>query len=51
VGMLNALRMAKRQLLLRSDGERILRGRFARTHGGTLDLESAKTFTEKVYRA
>ena len=50
MGMLNALTMAKRQLLLRSDGERILRGRFARTHGGTLDLENAKTFTEKVYR-
>jgi len=48
--MLNAFRLAKRRVFLRSDGERILRGRFKRIHGGTLDLEGAKTFTEKLYR-
>lgn len=48
--MLNALRMAKRRVFLRSDGERILRERFARIHGNTLDLRNCRTFTEKVYR-
>ena len=37
-------------MFLRSDGERVLRERFAKIHGGGLDRANAKTFTEKLYR-
>jgi hypothetical protein len=43
-------RSLKRHLFRRSDGDRILREKFSRVHGRTLDVTNAKTFTEKLYR-
>lgn len=44
------IRMMRRRLCMRSDGERQLRERFARFQGGELDLDNANTFTKKLYR-
>jgi hypothetical protein len=41
------VRQLKRRVFRRSDGERILRERFYKLHGG--DLDNPRTFTEKVY--
>ena len=46
----NSIRMAKRRLLRRREGELILRERFSKLHGNKLDLYNPKTFTEKLYR-
>jgi len=48
--MLDVLRSAKRAIVGRLDGERSLRRRYAKIHGGELDLANAKTFTQKLYR-
>lgn len=48
--MLQAIRTAKRLIVGKRDGEASLRGRYARIHGGELDLNNAKTFTQKLYR-
>lgn len=50
VGMLHSIRMFKRRLLRRSEGPRHLRQRYAAIHGGTLNINDAKTFTQKLYR-
>jgi hypothetical protein len=42
--------MFKRHLLRRSEGQRHLRQRYAAIHRGTLDIDAAKTFTQKVCR-
>lgn len=46
----NSVRMLKRRLLRRVEGEKALRLQFARCHGGALDVNNARTFTEKLYR-
>lgn len=40
---------AKRHLMRRSDGERILRERFERVHGRPLDTRNPRAFTEKLF--
>lgn len=44
--MLHEIRMAKRRLFKVTEGERILRGRYAEIHGGEL---GNSTFTQKLY--
>jgi hypothetical protein len=47
--MFDAIRSAKKQLLRRSDGQRILLERFKRIHGRPLDISHPKTFSEKLF--
>jgi hypothetical protein len=44
------IRVLKRRLLRKSEGERFLRERYHRVHGSELDIDNPKTFTEKLYR-
>lgn len=48
--VLRALWRRKRIWLRRSEGERLLRQKFRRVHGHELDLNNARTFSEKLYR-
>jgi hypothetical protein len=50
VAWLHSLRIAKRHLLRRPDGERILRARYSHVHGAELDIDHPTTFTEKLYK-
>lgn len=45
----NTVRNVKRQLLRRSDGERVLLQRFERVHGRRLDTGNPQSFTEKLF--
>lgn len=45
----DAVRNIKKQLLRRSDGERILRERFERLHGRPLDTSNPQSFSEKLF--
>ncbi len=45
----DAARNVKKQLLRRSDGERILLERFARLHGRPLDTSNPQSFSEKLF--
>lgn len=48
--LLYKLRMLKRRLFRRSEGEEILRLAYRRLHGKSLDLDSVQTFSEKLFR-
>jgi hypothetical protein len=43
------IRILKRKLLRKSEGERFLTERFERLHGKSLDLSNPQTFMEKLY--
>lgn len=46
---LGSVRRWKRNLVRRSEGERILMERFERIHGRKLDMSNPKTFSEKLF--
>lgn len=46
---LSSVRQWKRNLVRRSEGERILLERFERIHGRKLDMSNPKTFSEKLF--
>lgn len=48
--MFKFLQPVRRAVLGKRDGEWVLRRIYSRTHGGRLDLDNARTFTEKLFR-
>lgn len=47
--LVTSVRLAKRRLVRRSEGKRILLERFERIHGRPLDISQPKTFSEKLF--
>lgn len=48
--MLKSLRSLKHKLLLKHEGEKQLKSVYAHVHGKSLDIQTAESFTEKLYK-